>query len=221
MNAWNTDQELFDLVISRLYTPVVGDILDGAGYYHQFLPPGIGPLREQMKVCGRAMPVLMMDVFGPQEEPFGLMTQALDDLAAGEVYIASGAAYRSATWGEIMTATAKTRGSAGAVLDGYHRDTPQVLAQQFPVFSRGRWAQDSGPRMKVADFRCTIEIGDVAVHPGDLVFGDVDGILIVPSAIVDEVIPEALKKASGEKLVRREIEAGVSSTEVFRKYGIL
>ncbi|WP_455383197.1 RraA family protein [Salinispira pacifica] len=218
---WNSDEELYDLILSRLYTPVVGDILDSAGYFHQFLTPEIGAMKTEMRVCGRAMPVLMMDVFGPQSEPFGLMTQALDDLAPGEVYVASGAAFRSATWGEIMTATAKTRRAAGAVLNGYHRDTPQVLAQSFPVFSRGRWAQDSGPRMKVADFRCTIEIGSVAVRPGDLVFGDQDGVIVIPANMEEEVIRKALEKAATEKTVRKAIEAGMTATDAFRRYGVL
>lgn len=221
MRIWQDDDELFDLITSRLYTPVVGDLLDTAGLFHQFLPPQLVPLNASMTVCGRAMPVLMMDVFGAQTEPFGLMTQALDDLKPGEVYLATGAAFRSATWGEIMTATAKRRGAAGAVLDGYHRDTAQVTAQEFPVFSRGRWAQDSAPRMKVADFRCAVEVGGVLVRPGDLLFGDVDGVLSIPAELVEEIIPKALEKAAGEKLVRREIESGMSSTEAFRKYGIL
>ena len=221
MNSWKSEAELREMVLTRLYTPVVGDILDAGGCYHQFLPAAVTPIETGMRVCGRAMPVLMMDVFGPQEKPFGLMTQALDNLKTGEVYIASGAAFRSAAWGEIMTATARTRGAAGAVLNGYHRDTPQVLAQSFPVFSRGRWAQDSGPRMKVADFRCMIEIDGTTVEPGDLIFGDIDGVVVIPAKLVDEVIPDALEKASGEKLVRKEIEAGMSSTEAFRKYGIL
>lgn len=221
MATSSVDDGLFEIILSRLYTPVVGDLLDAAGYYHQFLPAAIGPLRDEMKVCGRAMPVLMMDVFGPQESPFGLMTQALDDLKPHEVYIAAGASFRSAAWGEIMTATAKTRGAAGTVVDGYHRDTPQVSAQRFPVFSRGRWGQDSGPRMKVADFRCTIEIDAVTVHPGDIVFGDVDGVLIIPAELAQEVVNNALEKSSGEKRVRREIEGGMSATDAFRKYGIL
>ncbi|TVQ22499.1 MAG: RraA family protein [Spirochaetaceae bacterium] len=221
MTEWTNDQELRELVLRELYTPVVGDILDTLGYEHQFLPQPIGPIQNDMKVVGRAMPVLMMDVYGPQEEPFGLMTQALDDLKPGEVYIASGAYNRSANWGEIMTATARVRGAVGAVVDGYHRDTPQVLSQNFPVFSRGNYAQDSGPRMKVADFRVPIEIGAVRIQPGDLVFGDVDGVLIVPESVLEETIMKALEKARGEKLVRKEIEAGMSSTDAFKKYGIL
>ena len=221
MPEWNTDQELRSLVLRELYTPVVGDILDALGRYHQFLPQPIRPLSDDMKIVGRAMPVLMMDVYGPQEEPFGLMTRALDDLASGEVYIAAGAYNRSANWGEIMTAAARARGAAGAVLDGYHRDTPQVLEQNFPVCSRGHYAQDSGPRMKVADYRVPIEIGAVSIEPGDLVFADVDGVLIVPSALIEETVSRALEKVRAEKAVRREIERGMSVTDAFRAYGVL
>lgn len=215
------DTELFALVKAELYTPVVGDILDGLGLYHQFLPQPIQPMREAMTLIGRAMPVVMIDVFGPQIEPFGRLTEALDQLEPGDVYLASGGTMRCAYWGEILTATARTRGAAGAVVDGFHRDTPQVLEQNWPVFSRGRWAQDSGVRTKVVDFRCPIEIGGVWVDPGDLVFGDLDGVVVVPRHVEAEVIEQALAKARGEKLVRKEIEAGLSSTDAFRKYGIL
>src|SRR5579872_7345156 len=143
---WANDAELFQLMCRELYTPVVGDILDGLKYYHQFLPQPLQPIREGMVVAGRAMPVLMIDVHGPQKKPFGLLTQALDDLKAGEVYIAGGGAMRCAYWGELLTATARTRGAVGAVIDGFHRDTPQVLSQNWPVFSRGRYAQDSSVR---------------------------------------------------------------------------
>lgn len=221
MPEWKNDNELFALMRQTLYTPVVGDILDQAGRLHQFLPPGLHPLLPAMKLAGRAMPVLQMDVFGPQEKPFGLMTQALDDLKAGEIYVATGGTMQCANWGEILTATARTRGANGAVVNGYHRDTPKVLEQHWPVFSRGAWAQDSAPRMKVADFRCRIEIDGTVVRPGDLVFGDVDGVVIVPWELEADVIAQSLEKARGEKLVRKEIENGMSSTDAFKKYGIL
>lgn len=205
----------------KLHTPVVGDILDQMGLYHQFLPARIRPMQPAMKVAGYAMPVLMMDVYGPQEAPFGLLTQALDALRPHDVYVASGAMHRSANWGELLTATAVVRGAAGAVVDGYHRDTPQVLEQGFPVFSIGSFAQDSGPRMKVADFRADIELGGVPVRNGDLIFGDCDGVLCVPSEIVDEVIGLSLEKASAEKAVRSAIEGGMSATDAYEKYRVL
>lgn len=220
-NLWQSDAELFALVQQHLYTPVVGDILDGMGRIHQFLPQAVQPMRENMVVVGRAMPVVMIDIHGPQKKPFGLLTEALDDLRAGEVYVCGGGAMRCAYWGELLTATARTRGAVGAVVDGFHRDTPQVLAQNWPVFSRGRYAQDSSVRTAVADFRCPIEIGKVWIRPGDLIFGDLDGVLVVPQEVEAEVIERALEKAKGEKVVRKAIEGGMSATDAFKKFGIL
>ncbi|AKC81853.1 dimethylmenaquinone methyltransferase [Verrucomicrobia bacterium IMCC26134] len=222
MNAeWKSDEELFALMRRELYTPVVGDILDALGRYHQFLPQPVQPLREAMTIAGRAMPVLMIDVHGPQQKPFGLLTEALDDLRPGEVWVCGGGAMRCAYWGELLTATSRTRGAVGAVVDGFHRDTRQVLEQDWPVFSRGRFAQDSSVRTAVANFRCPIEIGGVWIEPGDLVFGDLDGVVIVPRALEAEVIPRALAKARGEKVVRGAIEGGMSATAAFKKFGIL
>ena len=218
---WSDDPALFDLVRRELYTPVVGDILDDLGHVHQFLPQPIQPMREDMRLVGRAMPVLMIDVYGKQKQPFGKLTEALDQLRPGEVYLASGGAMRCAYWGELLTATARTRGAAGAVINGFHRDSPQVLAQNWPVFSRGRFAQDSAVRTQVIDYRCPIEVGDVRVQPGDLVFGDLDGVVVVPRDAESDVIQRALEKARGEKVVRKAIEGGMTSTEAFRKFGIL
>lgn len=218
---WNNDRELFELIKSELYTPVVGDILDGMGYYHQFLPQSIQPIRPEMKLAGYAMPVLMIDVYGPQKKPFGLLTEALDQLQPNEIYLASGGEMRCAYWGELLTATAKKRVAVGAVLNGYHRDTPQVLTQDFPVFSRGAYAQDSSVRTQVADYRCRIEVGQVTIQPGDLIFADMDGALAIPRPLIAEVIEKSLEKARGEKLVRKAIENGMSATEAFRTFGIL
>jgi regulator of RNase E activity RraA len=221
LTEWKNDAELFRLMKEVLYTPVVGDILDALGCCHQFLPQPVQPALETMKVAGRAMPVVMIDVHGPQQKPFGLLTEALDQLEPGEIYVASGGDMRCAYWGEILTATARTRGAVGAVINGFHRDTPQMLSQNWPVFSRGRYAQDSSVRTKVVDFRCPLEVDGVWIEPGDLVFGDLDGVVIVPRKHEKEVIGKALEKARGEKLVRKEIEDGMSSTAAFKKYGIL
>ena len=173
-----------------------------------------------MKIAGYACTILTCEVFGEQEKPFGYMTEALDQLKENEVYVATGAK-NSALWGELLTATARTRGAVGAVLDGYSRDTPQVLGQNFPVFCSGCWAQDSSIRSYVRDMRCPIEIGQVTIHDGDIVFGDIDGVLIIPREIAEQVLEDALKKAAGEKNVRKEIENGMTATEAFAKYGIL
>lgn len=221
MAEWHSDAELFTLMRRELYTPVVGDILDRSGRLHQFLPPSVRPLRDDMIVVGRAMPVQQAVPTGHEDRPFGRMTHALDDLHPGEVYIATGGDVPCANWGEIMTAAAKARSAVGAVVTGYHRDTPRVLEQDFPVFSRGPYAQDSAPRMKVVDYRCRIEVESVVIEPGDLVFGDRDGVVIVPQDLIEGVVTEALQKARAEKTVRRRLEEGLSATAAFDEYGIL
>ena len=221
MPEWSSDPELFRLMRDLLYTPVVGDILDALGHYHQFLPQPITPAREDFALAGRAMPVLMIDVYGPQSEPFGKLTHALDQLQPGDVYLASGGDMRCAYWGELLTATARTRGAAGAVVNGFHRDTPKMLEQNWPVFSRGRFAQDSAVRTQVTAFRCPIEVGGVWIEPGDLVFGDLDGVVVIPKKVQDEVIEKSLIKARQENVVRKAIEAGMSSTAALKKYKVL
>jgi regulator of RNase E activity RraA len=221
MTSANSDSELFQLLREKLFTAVLGDILDREGHWRQFLPQPIKPLDPAYRVVGRAFPVRIEDVNGPQGRPFGRLTEALDAIEPGEVYVATGGSMNCAAWGEILTATARTRGGAGAVIDGFHRDTPRVLEQKWPVFSRGSFAQDAGVRSSVVEFRCAVEIGGVSVAPGDLIFGDIDGVVVIPRAAERRVIELALEKVAGEKVVRREIESGSTSSDVFNRYGIL
>lgn len=229
-SKWRGDRELFELARRELYSAVIGDVMDKAGLRRQFLPPRIQPLRTDMVVAGRAMPVLEADVFEESSEggvtelmtkPFGLMLEALDDLAAGEVYICTGASPRYALWGELMSTRAMKLAAAGAVVDGYSRDTNGILRLGFPLFSHGRFAQDQGPRGKVVDFRIPIEIDGVRIRPGDILFGDLDGVCVIPKEAEDQVFRAALEKARGEKRVQRAIEDGMSSVEAFRKFGIM
>jgi regulator of RNase E activity RraA len=227
---WKSDEELFALSRSELYTAVVGDIMDILGHKRQFLPPSIQPLRDDMVVIGRAMPVLEMDDEGGEgpgrqsavvNRPFGLMLPALDDLKPGEVYVCSGSSPAYALWGELMSMAATNRGAVGAVVNGYSRDTKGILAQNFACFSMGRYSQDQRPRGKVVDFRCTIKFGDVTVRPGDIVFGDLDGVCIVPKEIETEVFTQAFEKARGEKRVFEAIKGGMKAQESWDKFGIM
>ena len=221
--GWKDDAELFALARRELFTALVGDAMDKLGLLHQFLPPHLKPLRDDMVVIGRAMPVLEADVVaaGPQLPPFGKMFEALDDLKPGEVYICAGASPRYALWGEMMSTRAAKLGAAGAVVEGYSRDTPRILRLNFPTFSYGRYAQDQGPRGAVVDFRVPLVFGDVTVQPGDIVFGDLDGVCVVPRAAEVEIFTKALEKARGEKLVQQALANGMSTVAAFNKFGIM
>jgi regulator of RNase E activity RraA len=228
--VWHSDAELFGLVRRELFTAVVGDVMDTMNLRHQFLPPAIKPLSDDMVVIGRAMPVLEADVFAESHsgsanalmaQPFGLLFRALDDLRPDEVYICTGASPRYALWGELMSTRAVKLAAAGAVVDGYARDTRGILRVNFPTFAHGRYAQDQGARGKVIDFRVPLEIGQVLVEPGDIVFGDLDGVCIVPAAAAEEAFRRALEKVRGEQLVREALEAGMSAADAFATYGIM
>jgi len=227
---WTNDSELFSLMREKLFSAVIGDVLDKLGKYHQFLPPYLRPLDPAMCLAGRAMPVLEADVFeekgppgnGPlRDRPFGLMFEALDDLKPDEIYIATGASHRYALWGELMSIRAGKLGAAGAVLDGYSRDTRGVLSLEFPTFSAGSYAQDQGPRGKVIDWRIPIEIGGVRIDPGTIIFGDRDGLVVIPQDLEEAVILGALEKVEGENRVAKALMDGMGALEAFKKFGIM
>jgi 4-hydroxy-4-methyl-2-oxoglutarate aldolase len=227
---WKDDDQLFGLMRQQLFPAVVGDILDTMGFLRQFLHPQIQPVASSMVVIGRAMPVLEMLSFGAVQEegklevarkPFGLLFEALDDLKRNEVYVATGCAPQFALWGGLMTTRAMHLKAAGAVLDGYSRDTNEVLELGLPVFSYGGYAQDQGPRGKVVDWRIGVEINGVRINPGDIVFGDRDGVLVIPKEAEEEAIRRALEKASTENQVRVAIENGMSTVEAFKTFGVM
>jgi regulator of RNase E activity RraA len=226
----STDAELFQQARQELSSAVIGDAMDKMGFQHQFLPPAIKPLDRAMVLCGRAMPVLQADFFeesihGSKNPisawPYGLMLDALDELKPNEVYISTGASPSYALWGELMSVRAMHCGAAGAILDGFSRDTKGILGLGFPTFSLGGYAQDQAARGKVIDFRVPIMIGQAHIAPGDLLFGDLDGICVVPQMAEREVLNAAFDKAHKLKFVSQALENGISAKEAFTTYGII
>ncbi|WP_417259937.1 RraA family protein [Celeribacter sp.] len=227
---YDSDEALFALMRERLFTAVIGDVMDVMGLRKQFLPAGISPLQQTSKMAGRAMPVLEADIFDDGDEgsrgplankPFGLMLEALDDLKAGEVYVATGSSLRYALWGELMTTRALHLKAAGAVLDGYVRDADGIESQGFPTFCRGVYAQDQGVRGKVMDFRTAIEIDGIRIETGTLIYGDREGVLIIPKEAEEEVIHRALEKAETENTVGEAIRKGMSAVDALETYGVM
>ena len=225
----DNDAELFRLIRDELFVAAVGDVLDTMGYQHQFLPAGIAPLEKSMRIVGRAMPVLEADVIndgnrsaGPLSgKPFGLMLEALDDLKQDEIYIATGASLRYALWGGLMSTRARHLKAAGAILDGYVRDADEIERLEFNVFCRGTYAQDQGVRGQVIDYRCTIEIEGVRIVPGDLLFGDREGVLVIPRAAEAEAVAKALDKVRTENKVADAIRGGMSACQALETFGVM
>ncbi len=224
----DNDRELFALMKRDLFTAVVGDVLDTAGHTRQFLPPEIRAIHPDMRLCGRAMPVLEADAFAEDvahlgtKQPFGIMFRALDDLKPDEVYVCTGSSFDYALWGELMSTRAMRLGAAGAVVNGFHRDTVGILKLGFPAFSRGSYAQDQRLRGRVIDFRCPLAFANgVRLFPGDVLFGDTDGVVVIPQAHLRDIVHASLEKVFGENKVAAAIRAGMSTQEAWDTHGIM
>jgi len=208
----------------HLFTAVLSDCLDAAGYRDQAMHAHIRPLDESLVLCGRARTALYMDVYdAPEgENPYELEIQLVDDLKADEVPVfACGASGRIAPWGELLSTAARARGAAGVVMDGLTRDVRAIRAMKLPVFAGGIGPLDSKGRGKVMAIDVPVEVAGARVAPGDLVFGDADGVVVVPRAVEDQLVAAALAKVAGENATREALARGEKLADVFKRHGIL
>lgn len=215
-----SDAELFAAVRKDLYTAVVGDVLDDMGHRTHFLPPQIRPLRPDMIVIGRAAPAIISDVPNTNGD-FGKLLESLDALREYEVYITNGPETVYSLWGELMSTRAAYLKAAGAVLNGYTRDEAAIADLGFPCFCWGSYALDLRYRGKVLAYGVPTTVGGVPVAPGDVVFGDRDGVLVVPAGLAQEAFERALVKAQGENRVRDAFREGMSAVKAFEKFGVM
>ncbi len=175
-----------------------------------------------MVVCGYAKTVQVADVSRKPAQAYKKQIEVLDGIQPGEVFVGDvGGSERSAFFGELMSTATMVAGGRGAVIDGLCRDVKKIKQLGFPVFVKGTRPTDSYARNEVIDFDVPIKIGDVQIQPGDLIFGDIDGIVVVPKEVEDEVIAKAFEKVNGENMVREHILQGMKVSEVFEKFGIL
>ncbi len=204
----------------RLYTGAVADVLDAGGHRNQVLPRRIGPIRLGMKVAGPAFPGRGEPTDDINHDDSAQRLAMLESVTRGSVSVwACGGHEGSAHWGEIMTVTAMERGCVGAVIDGGSRDTGFVLDLDFPVFCRFRSPASSIGRWDIVEWDCEVRIGNTTIRPGDWIFGDVDGVLVVPSGIVADVLAASEDQVAREDLMRAELSEGVPPSEVFERHG--
>ena len=218
------ETQLLEGLRQKLFTAVLSDCLDAAGHRSQALAARIRPLDDSLVLCGRARTGLYGDVYEAREgeNPYELEIRLIDDLRAGEVLVfACGASGRIAPWGELLSTAARARGAAGAVMDGLTRDVRAIREMKFPVFAGGIGPLDSKGRGKVVAIDVPVEVAGARVEPGDLVFGDADGVVVIPRAAEERVVAAALAKVRGENETRDALAKGEKLADVFRRHGIL
>ena len=212
-------------IVATLYAAVLSDVMDGLGLMEQALRPFVRPLDDALVLFGRARTGLYMPRYqvAPGEDPYEVEIALVDDLKPGDVavFACGGPTDRIAPWGELLSTAAQVRGAAGCLTDGLVRDTKVIRAMGFPVFHGGIGPLDSKGRGKMMELDCKVACAGVEVAPGDHVFGDADGVVVVPAAAAEEVFGKALEKVAAESRTRDELRAGRSLREVFDHFGVL
>jgi 4-hydroxy-4-methyl-2-oxoglutarate aldolase len=208
--------------LGGLYSGALADILDELGLREQCLPADIRPLAPEMRVAGPAFPVRgRARHYDDGNDPRYRQMDMLDAIFPGAVVVMDpGDESRAAHWGELMSATARGKGAVGAVIAGGLRDSPQILAQGFPVFRRYHSPLTAVYRYDIAEFATPIRIGGIAIAPGDWIFGDIDGLLVIPEAALDDVIARALSVKEREDIVRARLGEGEGIRELFETYRV-
>lgn len=199
---------------------LVSDILDRLGRRQQTLAPGLQPIDTAMAVVGYAFTVHSIAVDSAAKEPYVGLLAALDAIGTNDVWLTT-CPSDAALWGELCSTASQAKGVRGAVCDGYIRDMCRVRSIGFPVWSRGTSLRDAHGRVEVTGHMTTIEINGVRVEPGDLVVGDEDGVVIVPSDLIRDVIPAALDKDTGESQFRAAVHGGARPSDAYRRYQVL
>ena len=221
-DIYNSETELLQAMRERFYAAVIADILDDYGYRNQVMSHTIRPLKPETVVAGRAKTVLCSDVYEIPASPYQKEIEAVDRLTANQVLVCTtNGSVRYSFWGELLSTAAVARSATGAVIDGFTRDTRAIIEMDFPVFATGRLPTDSKGRGEVVDCDVPIDCGGVILNVGDIVFGDDDGVVIIPQKVEQQVIQSAFRKVSQENQIRQELLEGASVRSVFDKYGIL
>lgn len=213
-----SDRELLQRY-EKLYTGAVNDVLREFCFLDQALPGYILPLREYRTVAGFAFTVKSapnVQISGEME----FRTQMLDELGENAFVVWDTSKDEKATlWGGVMTATAKGKKVKAACIDGGIRDTHQILSADFPVFYKYRISNGSLGRCLITHYQIPIIIGDVLIKPGDVVVGDIDGVLVVPRNKAYDVLLRAEEIIENEKKIFSWVEEGQTIQEIKEKGG--
>ena len=208
--------------LSKLYSAVLCDSLDRLGHRNQGLAHTIRPLFPEARIIGAARTLLSVRQLGFPEHPYQKELEALDTVRPGDVIVFStGNDLSAAVWGELLSTAARAKGAVGAVLDGLTRDAARIVMKTFPVFAQGISPYDSHGRSTVIAYDVPIECGGVAVNPGDVMFADFDGVIVIPKNVLEPVLDWAETKATRERIVDEEFRKGRKVVEVFAEHGIL
>lgn len=220
--AAHSEGERFDALAAHLFTGVISDVLDTLGYRDQAMTADIRPVWDGAVVVGRAHTLLSTDVYHIPDDPYAMEIEAIDSVPPNGVVVAgTNKSTRTCLWGELLSTATRARGGRGVVLDGHTRDVTRISAMRFPVFATGMRPVDSKGRGAIVAIGEPVLCGGVLVRPGDLVFADIDGVVIVPREVEADAIRLAQEKVQGENEMREWLRTGRTLREAYDHFGVL
>ena len=205
-----------------LYSGILCDVMDQMGYRNQALSNEIFPLEDDTVIFGPAFTSIGTEVYSMPDDPLTAQCKVVDQLSEGEIYVlVTRGNYNCAVFGELFATAVNGRKGAGVLLDGYARDMKALHEMGFPLFFRGKNPKTSKGRCEINECQIPVLIDGVTINPGDYIFGDIDGVVIIPKEIVDQVLSEALATIQKENLVRQKLTDGISLQQAYAEIGAI
>lgn len=209
-------------VQNSLYSGILCDVLDGLGYRNQALSNAISGLTDETVIFGPAFTSIGTQVYSMPENPLIAQTRVVDQLGEGEIYVlVTRGEYNCAVFGELFATAVKQRKGAGVLLDAYARDIKELKKMDFPLFYRGKSPLTSKGRCEINECQIPVTLDGVTIHPGDYIFGDVDGVVVIPKDLIDEVLKRAFALIQDENRVRDGLRNGDSLEKVYTEIGAI
>lgn len=205
---------------TSMSSAMLSDVLDEMGYQNQMLPLELKPNYLEARVYGRARTMKLKALEkGDDYRDVYRGLPFIEQMKQGEVLVVANGFPNFAFFGELMSTLAQRIGVEGAIVDGCTRDYVETVAMRFPVFSRTNYARDIKKRGVIETVDCPVNVGSLSIEPGDLLFGDYDGVVVIPGEIEEKVIMECMKVSTLENQIKEDLKRGVPVSEILRSRG--
>lgn len=211
-----------EMIKEKLYSGIISDVLDGMGYRNQALAGGISPLTDDTVIFGPAFTSIGTTVYSMPENPLVAQCKVVDQLGEDEIYVlVTRGDYNCAVFGELFATAVNARKGAGVLLDGYARDVKALKEMKFPLFYKGRDVRTSKGRCEINECQIPVILDGVTIRPGDYIFGDIDGVIVIPKEVAEEVIRQAAETVEKENEVRTRLFNGSTLQKAYEEIGAI
>lgn len=211
-----------EMIKEILYSGIISDVLDGMGYRNQALAGGISPLTDDTVIFGPAFTSIGTTVYSMPENPLVAQCKVVDQLGEDEIYVlVTRGDYNCAVFGELFATAVNARKGAGVLLDGYARDVKALKEMKFPLFYKGRDVRTSKGRCEINECQIPVILDGVTIRPDDYIFGDIDGVIVIPKEVAEEVIRQAVETVEKENEVRTRLLNGSTLQKAYEEIGAI